>query len=367
MIIKDIKARNIRIPLDDPKTFSTKHITYRDYTLVNIITDDGIEGWGFVWGLPVVKPVVEMVKDLLIGEPAYATIRLWNKMFNTLDRWDRSGIAMRAISVIDHALWDIIGKSVNQPIYRLLGACREEVPVYYSAGYYPSSCKTNNELLNFMEKEFGGAYERGFRAFKMKIGAASPSFDVERIAVARKTIGPDCHLMLDANCKYDPETIIPMAKKFEQYDIYWLEEPVGVDELPNCAFVASKVSMPVAIGENHFTRWAFREIIEHKAARILQADATVMGGITEYLNLAGVAATYGIKLAPHCFHDINVQVALARPEIIYLEYMDAASDVINVQKIIQNPVEAVNGKVRAPEGPGHGLLLDEKAVMKYLI
>nr|WP_312576122.1 mandelate racemase/muconate lactonizing enzyme family protein [Sedimentibacter sp.] len=366
MKIKDVKVRNIRIPLNDPKKFSTKYVTYRDYTIVNIMTEDGVEGWSFVWGLPVVKSIVDMVKDLLIGESAYATIHLWNKMFNALDRWDRSGIAMRAMSAIDIALWDIIGKYANLPIYKIMGGGREEVPAYYSGGYYPDSCESKNDLFNYLEKEMGTAYDRGFRMFKMKIGAADVDVDVERIGVVRNTIGPNCKLMVDANCGYDPETIISMARKFEKYDISWVEEPIAVDDLPNCAYVASKISMPVAIGENHFTRWAFREIIDHKAARIIQADPTVMGGFTEYLNLSGVAATYGIKLAPHCFHDINIQVALARTEVICLEYMDAESDVINVQKILENPVPAVNGMIKAPEGPGHGLILNEKAVEKYL-
>ena len=366
MIIRDLKVRNIRIPLNDPKTFSTKHITYRDYTIVNIITDDGVEGWSFVWGLPVVKSIIEMVKDLIIGESAISTIRIWDKIFKTLDRWDRSGIVMRAISAIDIALWDIIGKAANMPIHKLLGGSRDEVPAYYSGGYYPSSCSTKEELLSYLEEEMGTFYDRGFRSFKMKIGAATPSFDIERIKVARETIGPNCQLMLDANCGYDPETIIPMAAKFEKYDITWLEEPVPVDDLTNCAYVASKISMPIAIGENHFTRWAFREIIDHKAGRIIQADPTVMGGITEYLNLVGVAATYGIKLAPHCFHDVNVQIALARPEIMCVEYMEAESDVINIQKIFENPVLAENGMVKAPEGAGHGLILNERAVEKYL-
>lgn len=366
MKIVSLKARNLRIPLNDPKTFSTKHITYRDYTLVTIATKSGIEGWAFVWGLPVVKNVIEMYQDLVIGELASDTVRIWNKIFKQVDRWDRSGIAMRALSVIDMALWDIIGKAANTPIHKLLGGSRDEIEAYYSGGYYPQSCANKMDLFTYLEKEMGQAKDCGFKSFKMKIGAASPSLDVERIALVRKTLGPDCRLMLDANCGYDPETIIPMAHKFAQYDITWLEEPVAVDDLPNCAYVASRIPMPVALGENHFGRWQFREILEHKAGQIIQADPTVMGGFTEYMNLVGLSATYGFKLAPHCFHDINVQLGLARPEIMILEYMDEASDVINVQKILQNPVPAVNGMVRAPEGAGHGLILDEKAVAKYL-
>jgi L-alanine-DL-glutamate epimerase-like enolase superfamily enzyme len=366
MKIASIDVRNVRIPLNDPKKFSTKYVTHRDYTLVNIRTDDGVEGWSFVWGIPIVKNFLDMVKDMIIGEPAYGTIRIWNKIFSSIDRWDRSGISMRALSAIDIALWDIIGKYAKLPIYKLMGGFREEAPAYYSGGYYPDSCKSKDELFRFLEKEMGAAHDKGFRAFKMKIGGAGVGIDVERIGVARKTIGPDCRLMLDANCGYDPETIISMAAKFEKYDITWVEEPVALDDLPNCAHVAERISMPVAIGENHFTRWAFREIMEHKAARIIQADPTVMGGFTEYLNVVGMAATYGLKLAPHCFHDVNIQIALARPEVMILEYMDAASDVINVQRILKNPVPAIKGMVRAPEGPGHGLILDEKAVQKYL-
>jgi D-galactarolactone cycloisomerase len=171
--------------------------------------------------------------------------------------------------------------------------------------------------------------------------------------------------MLDANCRYGPETIIAMAAKFEKYDIAWLEEPVAVDDLPNCAYVASRVSMPVALGENHYTNWEMRNIIDYKAGRILQPDPTVSGGLTQYLKLAGMASTYGIKLAPHCFHDFNVQVALCCPEVLILEYMEADSDVLNTQRILQNPVYAKNGLVYPPEGPGHGLILDEKAMEKY--
>jgi L-alanine-DL-glutamate epimerase-like enolase superfamily enzyme len=366
MKIVSLTSQNIRIPLNDPKTFSTKYVAFRDYTIVKIRTEDGVEGWSFVWGLPVVNNLIEMIKDLVIGEPAYGTIRIWNKIFSAIDRWDRSGIAMRAMSAIDIALWDVIGKYAKQPVYRLMGGGREECPSYYSAGYYPDSCDSKDDLFRYLEKDMGKAVDMGFTAFKMKIGAASVDVDVERIGVVRGVIGPNALLMLDANCGYDPETIILMARKFEKYDITWVEEPVALDDLPNCAYVAQRISMPVAMGENHFTRWAFREIMEHKCCRFIQADPTVMGGFTEYLNVVGMAATYGMRLAPHCFHDINIQLALARPEIFILEYMDAASDVINVQKILENPVPAVKGMIRAPEGPGHGLILDEQALKKYL-
>lgn len=360
-----VETTNVRIPLKDPKSFSTKHITYRDYTVFKIFTEDGIVGWSYVWGLPVVKTFIDSYTDLIIDESAYATNKIWKKIFQQIDRWDRSGIGMRALSGIDMALWDVIGKAANMPVYQLMGAAREEIEAYHSGGYYPASCSNKKELFDYLEREMGTAYDKGFRSFKMKIGAATPAIDIERVAMVRKLIGPDCKLMLDANCGYDPDVIIPMAHKLEEYDLSWIEEPVAVDDLPNCALVAEKTTIPIALGENHFGRWQFREIIAHKAGRIIQADPTVMGGFTEYQKLAGVCATNGLKLAPHCFHDISIQMGLAIPEVMIMEYMDLDGDVINVQAIIENPVSAVNGKLRAPEGPGHGLILNEEAVQKY--
>jgi L-alanine-DL-glutamate epimerase-like enolase superfamily enzyme len=367
MKITAIESRNIRIPLNNPKSYSTKKISFRDYTVVKIRTEDGVEGWSYVWGVPVVNQVIEMLKNLVIGETAASTTYIWYKLFSSMKGWDRSGFAMRGISAIDIALWDIIGKYAKLPIYRLMGTFRTECPAYYSAGYYPESCKSKQEQFTYLEKEMGKARESGFQAFKMKIGAHSVDEDVERIGVVRGIIGEKALLMLDANCAYDPETIIPMARKFEKYDITWIEEPVEVDDLDNCAYVAQRISMPIAVGESHFTRWQIREILEHNCCRYIQTDPTVTGGFTEYVNIAGLAAAYGIKLSPHCFHDINIQIALARPEIYMLEYMDASSDIFNIQAILKNPVLAKNGMLQAPEEPGHGLLLDEKALQRYLL
>ncbi|MGI5963435.1 MAG: mandelate racemase/muconate lactonizing enzyme family protein [Lawsonibacter sp.] len=366
MKITSVKTTNIRIPLKEPKSFSTKRITHRDYTIFQICTESGIQGWSYVWGLPAVKSFADQYAQLLIGEPAYATNRIFQKVFQQCDRWDRAGIAMRVLSGFDIALWDIIGKAAGLPVYQLMGAARDEVEAYYSGGYYASSSRSKEEMLSKLEQEYGLAYERGFRSFKMKIGAAGLDGDIERIALVRRTIGPDCKLMVDANCCYEPNTAVTLAKRIEEYNINWIEEPVAVDDLETCAWVANRIPMPVALGENHYGRWQFREILEKGAGRVIQAGPTTCGGFTEYQKIAGMCAGKGVKMAPHCFHDIGVQVALAVPEVLAVEYMEASGDVFNIQRILQNPVLAVDGKIRAPQGPGHGLLLDEKAMEQYL-
>lgn len=363
--ITRVETTNVRIPLHNPKSISTKQITQRDYTVFKIYTEDGITGWSYVWGLPPVKALIDMYTDLIVGEEAYATNKIWHKVFKQMDRWDRSGIAMRALSGVDMALWDIVGKVAGLPIYQLQGAVREDVEVYYSGGYYPASYTSSSELFDYLERDLGAAHDQGFRSFKIRIGVASPAVDVERVAMARKLIGPECKLMVDANCGYDIDTILPMARKLEEYDLTWLEEPVGVEDLPNCAYLAANTTIPIALGENHFGLWQFREIIRQRAGRIIQADPTVMGGFTEYKKLAGVCAMHNLKMAPHCFHDISIQMGLSIPEVELMEYMDLAGDVINIQAIIDNPVEARNGRIRAHNAPGHGLILNEKAMERY--
>lgn len=367
MIIKSITARNISIPLRRP--IHNPAFTFKEckYTLVTVRTECGIEGWSFAFGLHQAKAAVEELAATLVGR-RIDTRRLYHMMLNAqVTRWDRGGISMRAVSAIDIALWDIVGKSCGLPIYKMLGQYREKTPVYYSGGHYPTDSDKTADMLAYLEKDLVPTIERGFRSFKIKIGRGRVQQDLERIALCRELIGPDCQLMLDAFCAYDPDTIIPMARKFEKHDITFLEEPVPLDDIPGCAHVAANVSMPVAMGESHYTMAQFRDIINSRAARILQPDVAYVGGITGFIQYAGIAAFHGLKLAPHWCHDLSVQLALSIPEVMGLEYMDEDSALFLIQKVIANPVKAKDGFVEAPEGPGHGLILDEKAVASYLV
>lgn len=367
MIIREIIARNISIPLKHPVRNPAFVTTHSIYTIVTVRTDEGIEGWSFAYAMPHTRAIVEDLAKILIGE-TIDTTRLWHKMTATKTvRYDRGGIAMRAVSLIDIALWDIAGKAAQLPIYRMMGAFRDKAPVYYGGGHYPGEYSTKKELFAWLEDDFGHALDKGFSAFKMKIGRETPAVDLERIAFCRGMLKPEDRLMIDCFNAYDANTIIALARKFEQYDIAFLEDPVALDDIPNCAYVAARVTMPVALGECNFTLASFREIIALQAARILQPDLTYIGGFTAYRQFAGIAAFFGLRLAPHWCHDLTVQLALAIPEVIDIEYSDADSPVFLIQLVIQNPVIAEKGFICAPEGSGHGLILDEKAVQKYQV
>ncbi len=366
MLIRDVKVKTIRIPLKVAKRFAGRTVSHRDYIIVIINTDEGVSGWSYCWGIPLIGDVIESYfKEHLVGQDPFSINFHWYNMYKAMAVWDRRGISSRAISVIDNALWDLLGKYSCLPIAKLLGGNRQQVPAYFSGGYYPVECKTETDYLEYLENEFGKYYDKGFRAFKMKVGAVDLDLDIKRVELARKTIGDHSDLMIDANNAWDANTAINIGKRLYEYNIKWLEEPVPIDDLPGCARVAEELSIPIAIGENHFTRWDFREIIDIKAAKILQGDPTLMGGITEWLNIAGVAATYGIALAPHWTHDFNIQVGAARPEVMVMEYFEAESDVFNFQLVLTNPVKAVDGFINLPQEPGHGLFLDQEAIKHY--
>ena len=365
MIISQVHADNLRIPLAKPVQNPAYTIKESLYTIVRIVTDEGIEGWSFVYGIAPVKAFVQELTPLLIGERLDIR-RLWHKLYTSrLIRFDRGGVAMRALSAIDFALWDIAGKAAGLPIYRMLGTFRNEVPVYYSGGLYPERYNHKKELFECLHRDLSAGLERGFRAFKIKIGRETPAIDLERVAYCRNLVGPDCLLMADCFCAYDVPTIIRLAYQLEQYDLAFLEEPVMLDDIGGCAQVASSISVPVALGESYYTMMQFRDIVRQKAARILQNDPTYVGGVSAFLQYVGIAAFYGLEMVPHGPHDLNVQLALALPEITQMEYMDAQSQSFQIHRVIQNPVIAEKGFIRPPEGPGHGLILDEEAVRRY--
>lgn len=365
MIIQSVTARNISIPLHRPVKNSAFSFSSSQYTLVSVTTDDGFTGWGFAFGEPLAKQMAERLAPMLIGE-ALDIRRLWHKMADSRPvRFDRGGIAMRALSAIDIALWDILGKRAGLPIHQILGGYRQSAPVYYSGGHYPVSDRLE-DMLDYLEKDIQAAKDRGFSAYKMKIGGTTSENDLKRIAFCREKLGADKKLMLDAFCAYRPHEIIPMAERFAQYDITWLEEPVTLDDTPGCALVAKRVSMPIAIGEAHFTMAQFRDMIDLDAAQVLMPDICYVGGFTGFAQLAAVAGFKGLQLSPHWCHDLSVHLALAYPQVGMLEYMDGESALFLLQKVLINPVLAKDGFVFAPDGPGHGLILDEDAVNRFL-
>lgn len=365
--IRDVRAVAVRVPLLRPVRFATRLVEAREYALVWIEAEDGTVGVGHAYagtrgGRLLRDIVLELFRPVLVGADATLIDHLWTALYQETLLLGRRGAVLRALSAVDIALWDRLGVATGLPLYRLLGGDRAEVPAYASGGYY-----TEGDPLASVERELRGHAEAGFDAVKIKVGRDF-ALDVERVRVAREALGPARRLALDANNAWrSPHDAIRFARAVERYDPWWLEEPLSADDIAGHAEVARALDLPVATGEIHSTRWDFAALVERRAADILQPDASVVGGVSEWLKVAHLAAAAGLPVAPHWDHALHVHLAAAVGNCLGVEYFFLEGDVYNFDRLVREEVRLrpTGGLLRAPERPGVGIVFDEAAVERY--
>jgi L-alanine-DL-glutamate epimerase-like enolase superfamily enzyme len=358
MKITDVTVERFSWP--KPKPISNGKYTYKTVglNLVHVHTDEGITGIGWGGGTAagrpgeVVSALVEHFKQVLIGEDPFAYRRHWEAM------WEpkivgRRGMSTQVLSAIDIALWDLMGKALNTSVHKLLGGYTDRVPTYIAGGYYEEG-KGLRELAQEMEENL----DLGARAVKMKIGGVPINEDVERVRVVRDTIGPDIKLLVDANNAYAAYEAIDIARKIEPYDIFWFEEPVAPDDYKGHAQVARSTIIPVATGENEYTRYGFRDLIDHDAAAIFNADAQILGGITEFMNVVALTAAHDLKIAPHGAQEVHIHLVAAIANGLILEFYRETVDPLR-GRIFKHPLTLdKDGYTTVPDRPGLGIVPD---------
>ena len=365
--IDSISVATARIPLENVTSFATRTVSARDYGIVKVRAG-GFEGIGFCYagstgGTLVAQAVEQLLAPLLLGRDSLLVEGLWQRMFQETLLHGRAGSVMRAISILDCGLWDLNARAARLPLYKYLGAALDEsVPAYASGGYYLPG-KTPKKL----GAEMAGYVKIGIQAVKMKVGRLSPKEEADRVRAAREAIGPEVELMLDANnAWHDLPTAMRYVERFEPFDPYWIEEPFFPDDIDNHARLAKLTRMAVATGEIGTGRWHFKEILDKGAARILQTDALVCGGITEWKKIAATAASYGVTVCPHWFHDLHVHLVAATPNARYVEFFPD-DQVLNFRRLVDTQLAHRNGALLLPKTPGLGFRLDEKAVARYAL
>jgi len=367
--ITSLRARSVAIPLAVPTSFSSRSVSERHYGLVEVEADDGYKGIGFCYvgsrgGRLFTTAITDLLQEQVVGRDAHEVEGIWQAMYQEALLQGRAGTVMRALSAIDIALWDRNARAANLPLYKFLGANRtDSVPAYASGGYYIEG-KTPAMLADECE-----AFVRsGFGALKIKVGRyRDPGREEERVAAVRDRIGPDVLLMLDANNAWsDLSTALQVIRRFEPYDPYFIEEPFSPDDIDNHARLTGATSIPVATGEIEAGRWRFRELLDKGAAAILQTDACVAGGITEFRRIAAMAAGYSVPLAPHWFHDLHAHLVASIPNGQFVEYFPN-SDVLNFRELVSHQVETRNGQIVLTDRPGLGFDLREDQIARFLL
>lgn len=364
--IVSVSARTVKVPLDQATAFARREVLAREYTLVKVVTDDGLEGIGHCYsghkgGALVTEAVRRLLAPMLVGRDANDTELLWKEMYQEALLHGRTGSVMRAISIVDIALWDRNARYAKLPLYKYLGASYEStVPAYASGGYYLEG-KTPEKL----GEELAGYVALGFNAVKMKVGRGDLAFESARIKAAREAIGPDVMLLLDANNAWqDVPTALRYIERYADYNPYWIEEPFSPDQIDSHATLASRISIPVATGEIEAGRWRFKELLDKRAAAILQTDAAVCGGITEFRRIAALADSYGVTMCPHWFHDLHIHLVASSPNGQFVEFFPD-DKVLNFRRLIDRQLEVVDGRLRLPTEAGLGYRFDESAIARY--
>lgn len=365
--IESISVATARVPLDVVTSFATRTVSARDYGLVKVRAG-GVDGIGFCYagssgGTLVAHAVENLLAPILLGRDSLLVEGLWQRMFEETVLHGRAGSVMRAISILDCALWDLNARAAKLPLYKYLGAAVERtVPAYASGGYYLDG-KTPKKL----GQEMAGYVKAGFRAVKMKVGRLSPKEEEARVKAAREAIGPDVELMLDCNNAWrDLPTAMRYVERFELYDPYWIEEPFFPDDIENHARLAKLTRVTVATGEIGTGRWHFKEILDKGAAQILQTDALVCGGVSEWRKIAATAASYGVTVCPHWFHDLHAQLVAATPNARYVEFFPD-DQVLNFRRLVDRQLKVEGGALVLPTSPGLGFGFDERAVSRYAL
>ena len=357
MKITDLKVTAFSLgQLERPYWNSIVTTSRHDFSRVEVYTDAGAVGMALGAPLDLAEG---RIKEVIAGEDPLRTEYLWQKMY--MGGWRKpvaKGEHIRAMSAVDNALWDLKGKVLDQPTWRLLGGARSQVPAYGAGGYYAEG-KDNRELCAEME-DF---VSRGYRGVKMKVGWPGVTLrdDAERVRAVRDAVGPDIDLMIDANNAWDAIIAIKFGRMVEQYDPYWFEEPVHADDLRGGAQVAAALDMPVASGENEFTRWGFRDLIDARAADIIQADPGICGGISEWVKIAAMASAQHLNMSPHGgAHIGSICVGAVSNSLTTESYPTLQA---HLDDFVE-PVDFRDGYIHLSEQPGLGLVWNEASIQR---
>lgn len=333
--------------------------------VLRLHTDAGITGWAYSYfgtvagGPRVVQTVLEQeIKPVLMGQDPAFPKRLRAELWKATEYQGVQGVGQFAIAAADIAIWDILGKAAGLPVYKMLGAYADRIPAYSMCGWYYE----NDSDLSQFKRTIASAFEEGFRAVKIKVGRASLDDDIRRIEAARQIAGKARRVMVDANQAFNLNEAIRRGRIYQQMGCYWYEEPMPPYDHVAYAELARALDILIATGENEYTRYAYADLIARRGADIVQPDNRRAGGVSEWMEIAAIAAGFGVDVASHGGGGTNLHMLLAMPNAIYLE-----SGSLQGTPSTLEALRMQNGEILAPESPGMGSELRPDFIRKHKV
>jgi len=368
MKITDVRTRYLKLP-----AVSVCGDNLQDLLIVEVVTDSGLIGIGEVHTNPLAARVIiegagyhtssRGLREVILGENPLEIGRLWDRMYSLTQSYGRRGLTIHAISGIDIALWDLLGKSLGKPIYQLLGATRRKSLPAYASDLTPP---TIDETVSLVSRHVDSGY-RGVKIGWGKLGTDLDE-DIERVRRVRSAIGGSIDLMVDLGMPLRLEDAIRLGQAYAEYRVYFMEEPLSPDDMAGWSRLVAQSPTPIATGEKETTLYGFADLIERGGLRIIQPDVARAGGLTECLRIANLAEFHRVRVIPHCWSsDILVAATMhlitTLSDCPYLEY-NAMTQPLRT-RLTKEPIVPKDGIVSVPEGPGLGIELDEDTLREF--
>lgn len=360
-------------------------VTTFDAAILRIETDAGIVGWGegknAAGSAGTYAALVHMlnreIAPLLVGRDPRDVVDIWEMLYNgvrhetarrsghVMPQLARRGLSMAAISAVDLALWDILGKSLDAPVWRLLGGRKAERLRAYASGGWANAEGIGDQLRGYIDKG-------GFSAVKMRVGAmdGAPHVSAARVRAAREAIGPAVELMVDAHGTYTVADARRFIRLVEDCDLAWFEEPVVGDDKAGMAELRRNSPVPIAAGESETTRFDFRDMAVLRSADIFQPDLAYCGGITEAMRISAIASAFNLRLAPHLWAGApafyaGLHVCAASPASFIVEFSLGANPMLH--ELVEEDVDVRDGTIAIPDRPGLGITVSEAFLKAHAV
>ncbi len=360
MKITKLTTIPVNVPLEKPIATAIHDIRSVGCVLVSLETDEGISGESYIFTINAarLKAFDEMIQSfapLIEGRNPHYVEAVWQDIWSAINPIGHKGVTISALSALDIACWDLVGKAADKPLHHLFGACRDHVKTYASGGLWLSYS------IEELEHEAQSFIDQGFRAMKIRVGNIKADMDVERVAAVRKVVGPDIELMVDANQAFTAKQAIRLGRKLEEFGLVWFEEPVPAYDLTGHADVRAALDTPVASGETEYTRYGMKAMIEARACDVLMPDLQRIGGFSEFHKSAALAAAYDIPVSTHIFTEHSLSLAGSTTNCISVEHMPWFAP------LFAEPLKVHDGMLEIPNRAGSGFTFSPDAIKQYRI
>jgi L-alanine-DL-glutamate epimerase-like enolase superfamily enzyme len=361
MKITHVTTRVLRTPADNPLVVGLPAPTdTREFVTLELGTDQGLTGIGltFFGGAltPALKAAVDGLASLLVGDDPTETEAIAAKARRAAGGSGPGGIFTLALSAIDVACWDLKGKALGCSVAALLGRLRARVPTYASGALM------RPHPVDYLAKAGPRLRDMGFRQMKMQCGSEpTVAASVERVRVLREAIGPDVDLMCDINQLWSVNHAIEVGRRVEPYHLFWLEDPTAHDDFPGLARIADSLVTPIAAGEYHYGIAPFRHMLEARSIDVVMVDLLRVGGITQWMKVAGMAEAFNLPVVSHLVPELHVHLVAAIPNGLTVEYMPWTL------RLYEETPRLEQGHLVVPDKPGLGLAFDQTAIKRFQV